>query len=214
MLGHRAISERPLASLLSEQVVAVTTVTEYFASRSFATRATDAPAHRFFPGRIIRGLRLSRRLTTAEGGQFGALIETDFGEVQLANNDGSLDHLVEQYAADGRQIRLKIGSTETGSDGIERVQPYASFVTVYTSVAGPWTFEHDVVRLRIEDLSNRLQSRLQQAVYAGTGGKEGTVDIAGRTKPTALGRCFNVTAQLVDPLILTYQLHAGAIEEA
>ena len=183
MLGHRAISERPLASSASEQVIQVTTITEYFSSRSFASRATDAPAHRFFPGRIIRGLRLSRRLTHGEDGQFGALIETDFGEIQLANNDGSLDNLVNQYAADGRQIRLKIGSTETGSDGIERVQPYTSFVTVYTSVAGPWTFEHDVVRLRIEDLSNRLQGRLQQAVYAGTGGKEGTAILQAERSP-------------------------------
>ena len=213
MLGHRAIAEGPLAALLDEQVIAATTTTEYFASRSFATRATDPPAHRFIPGRIVRGLRLSRRITTAESGQFGSLIETDFGEIQLANNDGALDNLVQQYAADGRQIRLKIGSTETDSNGLERVQPYANFATVYTSVAGPWSFEHDVVRLRIEDLSNRLQSQLQQAVYGGTGGSEGTADIAGRTKPTALGRCLNVTAQLVDPAILTYQLHAGSIQE-
>ena len=127
-------------------------------------------------------------LATADGGQFGSLLETSFGEIQLNNNDGSLDDLSTRFAADGRQIRLKIGATEFAANGQEVVQPFAFFATVYIATAGPWTFEHDVLRLRIVDMTNRIRGQMQTDVYAGTGGSQGTAEIAGQTRPLMFGR--------------------------
>jgi hypothetical protein len=211
-LGFRPISSGPVSGINDAQITQTQARTVRFASKSFVTRAADAPAYEYIAGRISQGLRLERQLTTAAEGQFGALIETDFGEILLSNNDGQLDHLVDRYAADGRQIRLLIGATEITTGGKEIVQPFNNFVRVYTSVGGPWTFEHDVVRLRIESLAARLHDRLQTSVYTGTGGSEGTDSMAGRTRPTAFGRCSNVPAQLVDPALLIYQVHSGAME--
>jgi hypothetical protein len=212
MLGFRPISAGALSEIRDAQVTQTSTATLRYASRTFVTRTTDAPAQVVIPGRIAAGLRLERRLSTAADGQFGAIADTNYGEIQLNNADGQLDSLATRYAADGRQIRLKIGSTEIDSAGRERVQPFAQFATVYISTAGAWNFEHNVLRLRVESLINRLQGRLQPETYAGTGGADGTADMAGRAKPTLFGRGSNITLQLLDPAILTYQLHAGAID--
>lgn len=448
MLGFRPINSGPLSEILEAQATQTTTTTVRFATRTFVTRVTDAPANEVISGRIASGLRVERRLETVEEGQFGSWVDTTYGEVQLNNNDGNLDSLATRYEADGRQVRVKIGATEfvpmsarismwgtghedgltewgTGSgfsgggffnsgvatvtasddqahsgtssmkmtintsaavdtairafrwqesftgrdlfyrawyyfpahhvpttfwnimqfksevydsngalvandpiftvgldndgaggdlrihvfyfgtsfggsdvqfnqaiadmpiaqwvkleaflhqaenntgifrlwqddvliieqtglqtkyvDGfnswsinnysngltpstatiyiddaaitydavqnIERVQPYQQFATVYTTTAGAWTFEHDVLRLRIESLNNRIQDRLQNETYAGLGGIEGTAEISGRSKPTLFGRGSNVSPQLLDPAILTYQVHAGNIEQ-
>lgn len=212
MLGFRPISTGPIGEILDSQAAQTTTTTVRFASSTFVTRATDTPANETIRGRIDRGLRVERKLETVEGGQFGAMVDTTYGEVQLDNADGELDSLATRFAADGRPVRLKIGSTEIAPSGREQKQPYAMFATVYTTTAGGWTFEHNVLRLRIESLNNRIQDRLQQETYTGIGGIEGTAEIAGRTKPALFGRGNNVTPQLLDPAILTYQLHSGNIQ--
>lgn len=211
MLGHHALGIMALSGISDAIASTTTETTLHFATRTFATRSTDAPAHTNIEGRLARGLQLDRRLTSAEDGQFGSLIETRFGEIELNNSDGALDSYVDQYAADGREIRLKIGAVEISASGRRQVKTFSTFALVYTSVAGGWTFEHNVVRLRIESLANRLNRRIQQQVYAGSGGRQGTADMAGRTLPLAFGHCDYVTPQLVDPWILTYQVHAGAI---
>lgn len=448
MLGFRPISSGPLSQILEGQATQTSTITVRFASRTFVTRVTDAPSNEVISGRIAGGLRVNRNLETVDEGQFGAMVDTTYSEIQLNNDDGNLDSLATRYEADGRQLRVKIGATEllptsarismwdagheggltewgTGSgfsgggffnsgvatveasddqahsgtfsmkmtintsaavdtairafrwqesftgrdlfyrawyyfpahhipttfwnimqfksevydsngtllandpiftvgldndgvggnlrihvfyfgalfggsdvqfnqaladmpigqwvkleaflhqaenntgilrlwqddvliieqtglqtkyvDGfnswsinnysnglapstatiyiddaaitydavlhIERVQPYQQFATVYTTTAGNWTFEHDVLRLRVESLNNRIQDRLQNEVYSGVGGIEGTAEINGRTKPVLFGRCNNVSPQLLDPAILTYQIHAGNIEQ-
>lgn len=212
MLGFRPLNSGPLSEILEAQITQTTTTTVRFATRTFVTRSADAPANEVISGRIASGLRVDRRLETVAEGQFGSLVNTEYGEVQLKNNDGSLDSLATRFEADGRQVRLRIGATETSSSGSERVQPYSQFATVYVSTAGTWTFEHDVLRLPIESLNNRIQDRLQNEAYSGLGGIEGTAEIAGRSKPTLFGRGSNVSPQLLDPAILTYQIHAGNIE--
>lgn len=212
MLGHGAISELPLSTVRGAQAALTTTTTLRFASKTFTTRATDVPAHATIRGRIKDIAALGRRISSADDGQFGSLIETRFGDIELNNADGGLDYITRQYATDGRRIVLKIGATEIDSLGREKVQSFANFATVYTSVAGPLSAEQDIIRLRIESLSNRLQGRMQSSTYAGTGGQQGTADMAGRTLPLAFGRCLNVSAQLVDPALLTYQLNSGTMD--
>lgn len=113
MLGTRPLSTFPLSALLAGFGVATQTVTDRFASRSFATRSTDMLPDTFIPGRINRGLQIERRLGTSDDETFGSLIETAFGEIELNNADGRLDTLVNDFFADGREIRLKIGAFES-----------------------------------------------------------------------------------------------------
>ena len=152
-------------------------------------------------------------MASVADGQFGSLLETTFGEIQLNNNDGQLDQLSSLYAADGRPITLKIGSTEFQASGREVVQPFAQFATVYIATAGPWLFEHDVLRLKIVDMVNRIRGQMQTEVYTGTGGIEGTSRDRWPNSTAHVREASNVTVQLVDPAILIYQLHSGNIEQ-
>ena len=211
MFGLHAFSEAPFSALLEGQQIQAEELTIRFASKSFATRGDDTPAHIFFDGRLMSGLTIGRRLTAGPDGQFGSLIEATFGEIELANHDGGLNSLIQAYYADGRQIRVKIGATEIFG-GRERVKNYTSFATVYSAVAGDWSIEGDSVRLRVATLASRLQDRLQSQTYAGSGGVQGTEDMTGRTVPTAFGRCLNVPAQVLDPTVLTFDLHGGPLD--
>ena len=214
MLGSRPLATAPLATLPSDLVVGTQTVTMRYASEGFITRSTDAPADTYIAGRIASGLEIGRELTRAADGQFGSLIEARFGEIALNNDDKALDSLINDYYADGREIRLKIGAKEIVEGGARRVRPFSSFALVYTAIGGAWgTDRRDVVRLRVQTLAARLQDRLQTLTYAGSGGENGTANMAGRTRPLVFGHCQNVTVQIVNPFLLTGQLHSRSISE-
>lgn len=210
-LGHRALGEGPVSALLDPQESLTELETGLFASTSFVTRPTDTPAHRYIPGFVARNLTLGRRINQAADGQFGSMIEAVHGEIELDNSEGQLDQMVSQFRVDGRRIILKIGSTEITTLGRTQVQPYQMFETVYTTTALDMYHEKSVVRLSLGSLAERLNNRLQNTTYTGAGGATGTSDMAGRTVPTALGRCLNVAAQILDPNVLTFDLHGGSI---
>jgi hypothetical protein len=211
-LGHRVMGEGPLGALLAGQVAQTQTEIRRYATQSFVTKGSDSPGNTYIPGLLARGLTIGRRLSNGPDGQFGSLIETAHGEITLINSDGQLDELVGQYHVDGRRIRLFIGAIEVTNLGRERVQPFSMFELVYTAVAGDWTHEHEFVRVSVLSLNDRLNNRMQPNVYSGTGGEGGTADMVGRTVPISIGRNLNVTAQILDPNILSYDVHSGAIE--
>ena len=140
------------------------------------------------------------------------MLETTFGEIQLNNNDGQLDQLSTRYAADGRPITLKIGSTEFQASGREVVQPFAQFATVYIATAGRGCSSMTCCGCRSLIWSTVSAARCRRRCTPGLAVVKGTSQIAGLTRPLMFGRVSNVTAQLVDPAILTYQLHSGNIE--
>ena len=214
MLTFYSLGEVPFGALSDADAATITTqtITKRYATRGFATEAGDSPANDYIEGRVLGGLRLSRRLTQETDGQFGSFMETDFGEIELANTDGELDLLLKDFHADGQRVVVKIGATQLDALGRETVKPLATFATVYTSfLSTDPLVSHETVRLRIGSLAERLNDRLQTQTYSGIGGKQGTAEIAGRSFPTAFGRCPNIPAQILDPAILTYHLHGGSI---
>jgi hypothetical protein len=140
------------------------------------------------------------------------LVVSTFGEIEFANTDGGLDFLADDYFVDGRHVRIKVGRTELDDRGREVVWPLASFQLAYTAIGGAWSIERDSLKLRVRDQGINLQRQLQTAVYGGSGGQQGTTDMKGRTLPVCLGRCINISAQQVDPLYLTYQVHDSSVQ--
>jgi hypothetical protein len=182
-----------------------------FGTESFATDPTDAVANTFIAGRIRSGLRIGREIDTGPSREFGSLLVAKFGEIEIVNIDGALDPLVDDWFVDGRQARILIGSMQQDQYGRDRVASYDAFALIYTAISGAWSLEHDVVRLRLRDRGIALQHTLQQTTYLGTGGQQGTPDMAGKTLPVCLGRGANLPAQQVDPGFLTYQVHDAAV---
>lgn len=111
-------------------------------------------------------------------------------------------------------VSLLVGASLRGlpvAGGRERVQAFSAFATVYQTVAGPWRHSHDELILKIQDLGAKLKDRKQILIYSGTGGKNGTADLAGRTRPLGFGAPSNVTLQLVDPANFIFQASSSAI---
>ena len=448
MPSFAPVSDLPVSDLPAELITVTVETTVRYASQEFVTRLADSPSQTYIAGRVRGGLRIERRIAQGEDGQFGSLIEMLFGEIELNNEDGALDPLVNDYTADGRPIRLRLGFTEidapgrymprhvqsqasvssgnaavpfavsypddgvmpgdlfilpigindrgsagdldgappapwaviaessnnqayqailhhfavgdeagtsvniewqsgdaandviigriyqfryvdqddpiggltsqingdlvsinlpavvtdmrgclalavvsatdnasygsptgetsdgadwsyigatvaseTGDDvsfnflqatmfeagtisggaiglnpadsppstesimrgfflrglpfigGHERVRAYSTFDLVYEAVAGGWSFRQDTVRLQVRTSTSRLQNRIQSDVYTGNDGKTGTADMTGRSRPLAFGHCLQILAQLVDPDILTFQLHSGQMQQ-
>ncbi len=174
----------------------------YAATREFITRPTDSPADTPFWGTMQKALRLDRSIISGSG--FGA-VTSGWGEMELINLEGDYDHLIAEYAVDGRAVTVKVGE-----DGAA----YDSFVTLYEGTAAGWHVEEDVLRLQIRDNAYLIEKPACANVYAGTGGLEGLDELKGKRKPRAFGELLNVGPPAIGmvPAQLVYQVNDGPIE--
>lgn len=169
--------------------------TRYFASHGYA--APDAPG--FYEGRLLRrgrGIEVTRALA-GEGGAGRAAL----AGVTLANADGGIDDL-RALAVDGRRIRvLSVASTRAA---------YASAEVLFTGTMRPFEASLDTISVPVADKLDLLDVPVQTAFYGGTGGLDGTAEMAGSPRPTPLGRVFNAPCPLVWPGKLIYEFTADA----
>lgn len=205
-----------LALVVAMELSAVTAAdignsgTFYLASESFVTLPANTPASTFFDGRV-QSCVLTRSIERANDGQLAGGLIRAFGEIELSNADGGLDDLLSLWYVEGRSVVIKVAAKVDRNT----VRGYNTFSTVFTGTAGQWTFERggDSVRLRLESVSRQLRREIGTTEYAGTGADEGTDDLAGVSRPQTYGICENVSPQLVDPTIRTYQVHDDFVED-
>lgn len=177
-------------------------VTLAYSSHGFTSRSTDTPASTWYDGRVGDDIHVIRRIVDREDG-FGGLALC-FAEVNLVNNDGELDELVDDYAIDGRAIRILVGPPAAAR---------ADFGSVFTGVVKTAAIGEQDVRLSLSDGSAVLEHPINRIAYAGTGGLEGGADLKGKPKPKAWGHVFNVPAPLVNSTLLIYQVHDGLVSD-
>jgi hypothetical protein len=97
----------------------------------------------------------------------------------------------------------------TGSEG----DALADFGVVFTGVLQNATVDEAEMQIRLSDGSAKLRRLVNEATYTGAGALEGGDDLAGKNKPVALGKVFNVPPPLVDSAKLIYQVHNGQIND-
>lgn len=173
----------------------------YTAAREFITNDDDTPAAQPYRGTLDQPISFKRSIL---GGDTIGQFTSGSGEMEIVNTDGSYDYLIQQYAIDGREIELRLGRI---SDN------FSTWHTVFRGTASDWSVEEDVVRIELQDYGYKLSVPLQPNVYGGTGGADGTADMAGKRKPLAFGYVFNVEPPLLVPNRLIYQAHDGQIED-
>ena len=167
-----------------------------FSSDGFTAR--DLGLH--FDARIKGDPEISRQIVGREG--LGGIARV-YGDIVLSNADGGLDRLLDDYALDGRAVRLLIGPR----DGL-----YSDFGLVFKGVFNRATLTERDLRISVSDGLAKLELPIQPNVYAGTGGLEGGADLKGKPKPLTWGAVYNITPVLVDAANLIYQVHDGAID--
>jgi len=125
------------------------------------------------------------------------------GSIKLTNCDCALDGYLKDASWSKYDFTVKMGAMDFA---------YEDFVPIFIGRIESINWDERFVNLRIRDNQVLLNDLLQHNTYAGTGGVEGTADIAGKPKPLCLGACYNIEPVLVDPTTSLYQIHSGAIQ--
>ena len=173
----------------------------YSSGAGMRTQATDTPPLAHFSPRLAQPWLIRRDLfdkATTYGG-----IKSAKGQVVLQNTDGALDALLSDYALDGREVRVWIGT-----EG----QPFpAAFTPVGRGIVETVTVSNNQIQLGLRDRLDVLDLPLLTTVYAGNNalpaGVEGVAtDIGGKQKPRLYGAAFNVTPYHVNTSRDIYQV--------
>jgi len=175
-------------------------ITLYYSGEGFITEPTDTPANTLFEPRLVEPISFSRSMFSS--GKIGGFSVPGFGELILTNADGGLDAF-SGYGWDGRSVEVKVG--EDGAD-------YEFYFTIFNGQARTVEFDDLFIRVILRDNQNDFDIDYPDTLYAGTGGNEGTAELAGQAKPHCYGQVHNIEPVLVDATNYVYQVHDGAIQ--
>ncbi len=165
--------------------------TFYLSNRGYTTEAGDTPANTTYPGIISGGGTTTERLSL-DGSPSWA-----FGDIQITNSNGELDDWL-GYVWRNREVSVYVGDQSWDREDFRLV--FSGLISDIGSSS------RDVLNLKIRDKSERLNTAVSDAKLGGlTNNSE-------RLLPVCLGEAHNVEPLLIDPALLKYQVHTGAIE--
>jgi len=178
----------------------------YFSDMPFMDRFNEFGLFYYIPfdPRVISPLNISYSMFSA--GNIGGLVRPSVGSLKLSNTDGALDFLAD-YSFDRCAIRIQFRK-EIGLVAQPRIGDYS---TIFLGITVSAAFRESEVEILVADFRETIDKPFPPNSYAGTGGNEGTANLAGQPKPVTLGKVFNVSPVLVDPTSYVYQVHDGAI---
>ncbi|NIJ40339.1 hypothetical protein FHS78_000609 [Parvibaculum indicum] len=202
MLGFHALGIAPIGGFPVELAVVYEEQVVYAATEGFTTEPDDMPANIHFEGRLKSPPAMERSIIDNAG--IGGAASIGFGSMELENSDGYYDGIVSNHAIDGRRVTIRLGDPDSFS--------YPEFGTVFDGAAEGWQLTEAGVLITLRDWGYQLEVPLARAYYGGTGGNDGTDDLAGKPIQQCWGVCENVPATLVDPLNNVWQVHDGPMQ--
>lgn len=178
----------------------------YFSNVAFMDRTdTVSPFYyKPFDPRIITPLNITQSLF--EPGKTGGVITPQRGTISLSNADGQLDYLL-GYSWDKKPISLYVMRT----DNINEAAQFDDHFLIFKGLTLGVSATLSTIEIVVADFSTRLDADFPSDNYAGTGGNEGSANLAGQPKPVTLGQVFNIPPVLVDEANNVYQVHNGAV---
>ena len=197
---------------VSASEVRLTPQTFRWSSDSFMTAATDTPSLTYIEGRLAP-TRIESTIGTRPDGSWANRATRQVGMVTLLDPEGDLLSLQDEYVFEGRRIAIKVATGTPLSDGTLKPPRLADFSTVFVGQIDRVGANRGRIEIRIRDAASQLDRPVAQDSYLGTGGQAGGEELAGVSKPEALGRCRNVPAVLIDAEKQIYQLHRRRMRE-
>jgi len=138
-----------------------------------------------------------------------------WGTLLLANPNRTFDDLIGVQNSDGRPVRILSGRKGWDSSLQYLTDPnYASLTLMFSGLAAPWSLTDDGLSIPLRDATYFIERPLQPDVFGGSGGLDGTQDLAGKPRPilrggTASSPVQNITPVLIDPANRIYQYSDG-----
>lgn len=204
MLGFHAMATAPITRMAVTYTTSFVEQVIYAATEAFTTRPDDPDLpNQHFEARFRRALVFERSILGPDG--IGGPASIGFGDIELENSDGALDSIVSNHAIDGRALTIKVGDPEGGF-------AFGEFGTIFDGTAAGWDLTETGVNIELRDWTRLLEMPIARNYYGGTGGTDGTADLAGKPIPQAWGRCLNVPGTIVDPLASLVQFNDGALQ--
>jgi hypothetical protein len=187
--------------------------TVYASDQGYRTLPTDTPAVRVYPPVLAEAFAVDRAVDldpTSRG------MSAAWGRIRLANTDGRFDSLIAGRNADGRAVRIYAGDKVfDATRGIYIDPSNAALTTLFSGLAQNWFLSETSLDIPLRDATYWLERPLQTSIYGGTGGYDGSADVAGLPKPKTRGGTTgnpiqNVTPVLIDPTNRIYQYNDAA----
>ncbi|MCH2219448.1 MAG: hypothetical protein MK097_03855, partial [Dechloromonas sp.] len=174
----------------------------YVSTVEFITTADDTPALQPYSETLIEPLDFTWSMSNDQSGLFGGFI-TGRGTTIIDNMDTRYDDLTQFYTTDGRPVEVRLGLIGT----LQTTWP-----VVFKGLSSGEFIDDKTFEITDEDLAYKLDVPAQARTYGGTGGLDGTADIAGKPMPLCFGWCRFIQGALVIPNELLYQVHDRRIQ--
>lgn len=146
---------------------------------------------RYYQARMKQPAKIN--ISGNDGGLLGVMKQASIGEIELDNTDGGLDYLAD-YKLDGRECTLQL---VTGT----------KITTWLKGIITRLNQQNNSIFVTLKSLTEALDSPLNLARYAGSGGVEGlTTDVMGNVKPRVYGTVLNATPVLCFATSGVYQV--------
>jgi hypothetical protein len=186
----------------------------------YRTRSTDPSGVVAYPPLIAQAFQVDISVNLDPT---ASSVAAAWGSLTLTNIDHSLDPFISGWQTDGQPVCIYRG--EKTYDPVNNLwidPPYASLVKIFNGVMGPWLPVANQVSVALRDATYYLEKPVPRTLYSGTGGINGTVDLAGVAAPIMLAGSGdartvgflliqNVTPLLIDPANLVYQFSSGML---
>ena len=176
--------------------------TIYWSDKGYTSKPTDVPANQEFAPRLVSPL--SYEFHIFEGDSYNPAAQMQVGVIQIATGGPNpIYAMLENLEFDGRAVEIYRG---------DKAAAFSTFTKVFSGfVDHVDDWDDSVANIVLRDRRAIFDKPLQSNLYLGTGGKEGTSELAGKPKPIAIGGISNASAVPVDGASLIYQLHDGIV---
>lgn len=198
--GDGAFSQLAFGGYSEDFAVAGTTTLRY-STDGFTSSPTDQVPSQHWEARL-EAIRLDAEVG---GEQLRGPVRV-LSEVELANGDGALDGLTNNYALDGRPCTLLMG--DPSWPRLAAAQPY--YIPVFQGEIS--RVEVTEARLRISAANgfDCLDYPIALSFYDASAANTALMHLP---RPLCYGQVFNIAPVLVEPSGLVYQVHDGPIED-
>lgn len=178
----------------------------------YVTRSTDTPASAVYVPTLEAGFAANRALDLQPG---TAAYSAAWGDVRLVSDDRRYDAGLLGRNADQRAVRILLGrKVRDRARGLWTDPPYADLAALFSGLAQPWQAEESALAVPVRDHSSYLDRPYLQAAYGGTGGLDGTADIAGRLKPRLRGGDASNPVRNISPVRIDSVANVWQVSDA
>ena len=215
MMAFEATTFDAPAFLPADQLTPQNIGTLRLATAAYFSLPGDTPALAYYAPRILGDVSIGQ--SAADAFAVGGRVALGVSEVTITDVDNFSADLARYGLSDGRAARVKtlaVADARASDFGASLADASVPFAGIIRAIDRAGEFQ---ARIGLADNTERLATPLQAALYQGTGGQEGGVDLKGKPKPVTLGQVFNVAPVFLGNVDLgvgslpTYQSHWRAI---